>query len=86
MIFIRPKILRNDAQTAFETNAKYNYIRDVQQQGRGGKGGRVAIMPFEGRPILPPLETETDAIDLRELKEPEGQGDAQDDVQLDVSQ
>ncbi len=83
MIFIRPTILRNNVQTALVTNAKYNYIRDIQQQGRGGKGGRVAIMPFENRPMLPPLgETPPDAIDLRKLKDPE----AQEDVQLDVSQ
>jgi hypothetical protein len=84
MIFIRPTILRNKVQTALVTNAKYNNIREVQQQGRGGKGGRVAIMPFENRPLLPELEpAPADAIDLRELKdEPE----TQEDVQLDVSQ
>jgi hypothetical protein len=82
MIFIRPTILRDSIQTASVTNAKYNYIREVQQQGRGGKGGRVAIMPFEERPVLPPLEPPPSAIDLRELKEPDTEGD----VQLDVSQ
>ncbi|MDH4107493.1 MAG: type II secretion system secretin GspD [Gammaproteobacteria bacterium] len=56
MVFIRPKILRDNVATSIETNAKYNYIRDVQQQGRGGKGGRVAIMPGEERPVLPPIE------------------------------
>jgi len=56
MVFIRPKILRDSVATSIETNAKYNYIRDVQQQGRGGKGGRVAIMPGEDRPVLPPIE------------------------------
>jgi len=30
MFFIKPTILRDDVQAAFETNAKYNYIRDVQ--------------------------------------------------------
>jgi general secretion pathway protein D len=82
MIFIRPTILRDAVQTAMVTNAKYNYIRGVQQQGRGGKGGRVSIMPFEDRPMLPPLDPPPGAIDLRELAEP----DSQDDVQLDVSQ
>lgn len=56
MVFIRPKILRDTAQTSIETNSKYNYIRSVQQQGRGGKGGNVMIMPGEVRPMLPPLE------------------------------
>lgn len=83
MIFIRPTILRNKVQTALVTNAKYNYIREVQQQGRGGKGGRVAIMPFEDRPILPELDpVPSGAIDLRELADPE----TAEDVPLDVSQ
>ena len=30
MVFIKPTILRDDAQAAFETNAKYNYVRDQQ--------------------------------------------------------
>jgi general secretion pathway protein D len=80
MVFIRAKILRDDMQTAFETNAKYNYIREIQQQGRGGQGGRVAIMPGEDRPLLPPLESyernQGPVIDLRapaddEAAEPE---------------
>ena len=28
MVFIRPTILRDDGTAAFETNTKYNYIRD----------------------------------------------------------
>ena len=30
MVFIKPTILRDNVQAAFETNAKYNYIRDQQ--------------------------------------------------------
>ena len=51
MVFIRPKILRDSAQTSFETNAKYNAIRNVQQ------GGRINLMPGANRPVLPPIET-----------------------------
>ena len=32
MFFIRPTILRNDVQAAFETNAKYGYIRGLQME------------------------------------------------------
>jgi general secretion pathway protein D len=53
MIFIRPTILRDAAQTAFETNQKYNYIRDVQQ---GREGTDVQMMPGQVRPMLPPIE------------------------------
>ena len=98
MIFIRPTILRDKVQTANVTNAKYNYIREVQQHGRGGKGGRVAIMPFEERPLLPPLESETQAIDLRDLQnsdempddssgtDSDTDSDTPEDLQLDVNQ
>ena len=51
MIFIRAKILRDSAQTAFETNAKYNTIRDTQQ------GGRAGFYPRFDRPVLPPIES-----------------------------
>ena len=54
LVFIKPKILRDQAQTAIETNAKYNYIRDLQRQKREND---VAIMPGEQRPVLPPIET-----------------------------
>ncbi|MDH3430229.1 MAG: type II secretion system secretin GspD [Gammaproteobacteria bacterium] len=53
LVFIRPKILRDSSQTSFETNAKYNYIREVQQ---GNQGTGVALMPGSDRPVLPPLE------------------------------
>lgn len=53
MIFIRPTILRDAAQTAFETNQKYNYIRGVQQ---GREGLDAQMMPGQARPMLPPIE------------------------------
>jgi len=56
MVFIRPRILRNKNQAAIETNAKYNYIRDMQQQGRHGRRGDVPLMPRTERPVLPPIE------------------------------
>jgi general secretion pathway protein D len=52
MVFIRATIMRDSVQTAFETNSKYNFIRDVQYQNRKG----VALMPGVERPVLPPLE------------------------------
>jgi len=52
MVFIRTKILRDSVQTAFETDAKYNAIRDVQQQG-----GNYGYLRSKTRPVLPPLET-----------------------------
>lgn len=51
MVFIRPKILRDSMQTAFETNSKYNAIRDVLRED-----DNVALMPFQSRPYMPPIE------------------------------
>jgi len=57
MVFIRPTILRNKEQISYETNAKYNYIRDLQRAGRGYSGdSSVALMPGADRPELPPLD------------------------------
>jgi len=53
LVFIRPKILRDASQTALETNAKYNSIRQIQQ---GNRESGVALMRGAERPILPPLE------------------------------
>ena len=55
MIFIRAEILRDASQTAMETNAKYNFIREIQ---RGNQRNDVALMPGQNRPMLPPLSGE----------------------------
>ncbi|MEO1204276.1 MAG: secretin N-terminal domain-containing protein, partial [Pseudomonadota bacterium] len=55
MVFIRPKILRDTMETAIETNAKYNYMRDFQM---GSQGNDVQLMPSETRPLIPPLSEE----------------------------
>ena len=60
MIFIRAEIMRDSAQTAFETNQKYNMIRNVQL---GRQGESVPLMPNEERPVLPPLENGSDSDD-----------------------
>ncbi len=61
MVFIRPTILRDSKQTAIETNAKYQMIRDVQM---GLTKDAVPLMRNEARPILPPLENDTDGDDV----------------------
>jgi len=64
MMFIRAKILRDSVQTAFETNAKYNMIRDVQSQGSS-----FGLLRPEERPMLPPLESyETTAPEKSETQ------------------
>ncbi len=53
MLFIRPTIIRDGAQAAIETNAKYNVVRNQQLQRRKG---RVTLLPGERQPLLPPIE------------------------------
>ncbi|NIW25333.1 MAG: type II secretion system protein GspD, partial [Gammaproteobacteria bacterium] len=52
MVFIRPTILRDNIQSSFETNTKYNYIRDLQLQQAEEP---VQLMRDEVRPILPEI-------------------------------
>ncbi len=52
MVFISPTILRNPDQAYSETDAKYQYIRDLQIGGEG----RVPLMPGEERPVIPPID------------------------------
>lgn len=52
MVFIRPRVIRTPEQAAIETNAKYNYLRNLQQNQNDGK---VNLMPGAQQPTLPPL-------------------------------
>ncbi|HEU4623997.1 MAG TPA: type II secretion system secretin GspD [Steroidobacteraceae bacterium] len=52
MIFIRPKILRDGVQAAYETDAKYNYI--VDEQKKAEKRELLPLLPGRG-PQLPPM-------------------------------
>ena len=52
MVFIRAMILRDSIQTAFETDAKYNAIRGVLQEG-----SNFGLLRSNDRPSLPPIDT-----------------------------
>jgi general secretion pathway protein D len=66
MVFIKPTILRDDAQAAFETNAKYNYVRNQQLEQDPEK---VRLMPGQKKPLLPPISPAgPPVIDLRQLR------------------
>ncbi|HSG63654.1 MAG TPA: hypothetical protein VLD39_01570, partial [Gammaproteobacteria bacterium] len=52
MVFIRPTILRDSIQASFETNVKYNYIRDLQLRQAEDP---VQLMRDAERPLLPPV-------------------------------
>ena len=53
MIFIRPKILRDQSQAAYETDLKYNYMQDQQRSFE--RREIPPLLPGEHQPILPPL-------------------------------
>jgi general secretion pathway protein D len=55
MVFIRPKILSDGVTTAFETNAKYNFIRDQQRKAGANPGEILPLIPFNKDPVLPEL-------------------------------
>ena len=71
MVFIRPTILRDSAQAAFQTDAKYRYIRDLQlQQGEQS----VQLMGDAQRPTLPELPP----VEAPEPVDESGTGDEPD--------
>jgi general secretion pathway protein D len=80
MVFIRPKILRDGVEPAFETDAKYNYMRD--QQRRMNTRELLPILPGVSKPSLPepppPPPPGTGEVDPRVQQEKlgGGQGDA----------
>ena len=53
MIFIRPKILRDQAQAAYETDLRYNYMQDQQKSFEHRE--IPPLLPGEHQPRLPPL-------------------------------
>jgi len=61
MVFIRPRVLRTAEQAAIETNAKYNYLRDLQL---GRNEGKVKMIPGAKQPTLPPLVGPTQPTQL----------------------
>jgi general secretion pathway protein D len=53
MIFIRPKILRDAQQAAFQTDSKYNYMRDEQTKYNKGQF-EIPLLPGVKKPKLDP--------------------------------
>ena len=55
LIFLQPHILRDDAQAAVLTDAKYDYIRD-QQRILNKDSRKIPMQPYEPADPLPPME------------------------------
>ncbi|HUN27430.1 MAG TPA: type II secretion system secretin GspD [Steroidobacteraceae bacterium] len=56
MIFIRPQILNNGADTALSTESKYNFIR--QEQRNVGTRELIPLVPGQKSSVLPPFPAE----------------------------
>jgi len=54
LIFLQPRILRNDAQAAIETDAKYDYMRQEQRKSSHDKT-KIPLQPFAPVDMLPPI-------------------------------
>ena len=55
MVFIRPKILDTDEQASFETNKKYNYIRNLQIEEESSNPEKRELL--DDNPLLPEIES-----------------------------
>jgi general secretion pathway protein D len=61
MVFIRPKILRDGVAAAIATDAKYNFIRQIQKEAGSQPGEILPLIPFNKDPMLPELPPRTSA-------------------------
>ena len=61
MVFIRPKILRDGVATAFATDAKYNFMRQLQKEAGSQPGEILPLIPFNKDPQLPEIPPPTSA-------------------------
>jgi general secretion pathway protein D len=63
MVFIQPRILRDDQAAAIETNSKYQYMRE-QQQRTNRESTLLPLLPFEKPAVMPPLAPAAAAPEL----------------------
>jgi hypothetical protein len=61
MVFIRPKVLMDGRATAFATDAKYNFMRQLQKEASSQKGEVLPLIPFNKDPMLPTIPPPTSA-------------------------
>jgi general secretion pathway protein D len=54
LVFIRPKILRDDVQTESTSEASYN---DMRSQERSLNGGHIMLLPGQTQPVIPQVIT-----------------------------
>ena len=75
MVFIRPTIIRDSIQASFETDAKYQFIRDIQL---GQTESAVPLMLNAERPVLPELVAPA-TMPPEELPMPPGMEESESD-------
>jgi general secretion pathway protein D len=78
MIFLRPKILRDAAQAAYETDLKYNYMLDEQKKmEKMGAHDAVPLLPGVTRGALPALPPGGSGGGVKATASPPPQGQAE---------
>jgi general secretion pathway protein D len=56
LIFLQPRILRDDAQAAIETDAKYNYVREEQRRVNR-ESTLIPLEPYQPANLLPSIDS-----------------------------
>jgi len=79
MIFIRPKILRDNSDTVIETGAKYNYMRDEQR--KYDRRELLPLLPGVTKPRLPEFPPPPPQNDAPAPTSPEQKEKAGEDAQ-----
>jgi general secretion pathway protein D len=54
LIFLQPRILRNDEQADIETDAKYDYMREQERKGNHD-ATKIPFQPFQPGAVMPPI-------------------------------
>jgi len=73
MVFLRPKILRDGTQASFETDSKYNYMRD--QQKAYNQKEFLPLLPNKQNPKIPPAQPLPDPNTVKPASSPEEQAE-----------
>ena len=71
MVFIRPTILRDSEEARFETNAKYQYLRDLQLEDAEEP---IPLLREETRPTLPEIAAPAQSAEAPEEDENQADG------------
>jgi hypothetical protein len=76
MVFIRPKILRDESQTTTASEEKYNNVREEQ---KALHKGHITLLPGQTQPVIPPLSPYTAPVNPAPNGRPNPEGAVKED-------